>query len=272
MKKSQRSGKDAGRKSGLAARAIRSPPGEDRSSTARILAAAQEEFANRGFDATSIRQVARRANVPMALVSYHFGSKAGLYRAIFEARTPTVFEQRMAGFALADAETDPDRKLDLTVKSLLVPMLRLRATERSGSFGRLLAREVSDPGSVERGIVKDMFDPIAQAALGQLSKALPDRSKTEIHWIYQVLVGAMVYVMGDVGRIRRLSAGAADPDDVDRAIESILRIFLDGIRSRSNSQPPEQPGQDPGARAARRQGVRSDRRARSTGRLARKQT
>lgn len=271
MKKSQRSRKDTGRKSYLAARAVRSPTGEDRSSTARILAAAEEEFASRGFDATSIRQVARRANVPMALVSYHFGSKAGLYRAIFEARTPTVLERRMAGFALADTEANPQRKLDLTVKSLLVPMLRLRATERSSSFGRLLAREVTDPGSVERGIVRDMLDPIAAAALGQLAKALPDRSKAEIHWIYQILVGAMVYVMGDVGRIRRLSGGAADPEDVDGAIENILRILLDGIRPRSDSQPPAPPGQDPGARAARRPGVAADGRAHSKGRPARKQ-
>ena len=50
-----------------------------------------------GFDGASMRQVAEAADVPVALVSYHFGSKEGLYRAVFERRVPTVVEQRLVG-------------------------------------------------------------------------------------------------------------------------------------------------------------------------------
>lgn len=270
MKRPERTARDARRKSSLAVRAVKSPSDQDRSAPARILAAAEVEFADRGFDATSMRQVARRAGVPMALVSYHFGNKLGLYRAIFESRAPAVFEQRMAGFVLADSETDLDRKLELTVKSLLIPMLRLRAIERSSNLGRLLAREVSDPGAAERGIVRDLFDPVATAAMAQLALALPGRSKTEIHWAFQVLVGAMVYVMGDSGRMRRLSGGAADPDNVDQAIENILKILLDGLRPRSDSGPSAQVVAGPDGRAAHRQNGAGEGRAQGRDRPARK--
>jgi AcrR family transcriptional regulator len=235
-----RSIKKPRRKSDLATRTIKSPRGEGQSSTARILVAAEEVFANQGFDATSVRQVAREAGVPMALVLYHFGDKLGLYRAIFEVRAPAIIEQRKAGLALADLEPDPERKLDLILKAMLVPMLRLRAAERSNRLGRLFARELSDPGSVERGIVKDMFDPIAEAVIRQLTAVLPDRSKAEIHWIFQILVGSQVYAMGDAGRIRRLSRGAADPEDVEGTVEAMLNILLDGIRPRANPRPPSQ--------------------------------
>jgi AcrR family transcriptional regulator len=226
MKKSSRTSESANQ-------AINGSRGEDTSSSARILAAAEEEFASLGYDATSLRQVAGKAGVPIALVSYHFGGKPGLYRAIFEARIRAIVEQRMAGLALADLETDPARKLDMIVKSTLVPMLRLRATEHSSHFGTLLAREVSDPRSIDRGIVRDLLDPIAEAVTARLGAALPDRSKAEIHWIYQILIGAMVYAMGDAGRISRLSGGAADPENVDATIESMLPILLDGIRPRT---------------------------------------
>ncbi|HVJ43850.1 MAG TPA: CerR family C-terminal domain-containing protein [Dongiaceae bacterium] len=220
------------RKTDVAEPATKIPSGDDRSAKDRILAAAEEEFASLGFDATSVRHIARAADVPMALVAYHFGGKPGLYRAIFEARTPAVVGQRMAGLALADLEQDSDRKLDLIVKSVLVPMLRLRAIEHTSHFGILLAREVSDPRSVERGIIKDMLDPIAEAVTSRLAVALPDRSTAEIHWIYQIIVGTMVYVMADAGRIRRLSNGTADPEDVEGTLEYLLPILLNGIRSR----------------------------------------
>jgi AcrR family transcriptional regulator len=224
--------KKAGRRSVLATQAIHALPGEEQSSTARILAAAEEEFASQGFDATSIRQVARKAGVPMALVIYHFGNKLGLYRAIFEARAPVIVEQRRAGLALADLEPDPERKLDLIVKAVLVPMLRLRATEHRGHFGRLLAREVSDPGSAERGIVKDMLDPIVEAVTRRLAECLPDRSTADIHWIFNIVVGSLVFAMVDSGRIRRLSGGAADPADIEGTIEHMVNILLDGVRPR----------------------------------------
>ena len=64
-------------------------------------------FGAYGFDGASMRQVAEAADVPVALVSYHFGSKEGLYRAVFERRVPTVVEQRLAGLAIAMSEAGP---------------------------------------------------------------------------------------------------------------------------------------------------------------------
>lgn len=45
----------------------------------RILDAARTEFGERGFEATTIRAIARRANVDPSLVMQHYGSKAALF-------------------------------------------------------------------------------------------------------------------------------------------------------------------------------------------------
>ena len=203
-----------------------------RSSTARILAAAEEVFAQSGFDAATLREVARRADTPLATVSYHFGGKEALYRAIFEARTPALVDQRMAGLALADLEPDPGRKLDLILKSVLVPILSLRNVESKGFFGMLLARELSDPRAADRGIVRDLADPVVGALALKLAEVLPERSRAEIHWLIQMLIGTLAYVMMDQGRIRAVSEGAADPDDTQRTIECILTLVLNGVRPR----------------------------------------
>ena len=48
----------------------------------RILKAAVRLFADRGYEATSIRTIAARANVNQAAINYHFKSKDGLYHEV----------------------------------------------------------------------------------------------------------------------------------------------------------------------------------------------
>jgi AcrR family transcriptional regulator len=200
------------------------------SARSRILSAAEELFAELGFDATSLRQIALKARVPVALVSYHFKNKPGLYRAVFEARSPNYTEQRKAGLALAQMETDPERRLEMIVKALIVPMLKLRTAESSASFGMLSAREANDPKSVKRGIMQDLVDPVALTAIDLLQQTLPGRSRAQAAWAFQMIIGTMLFIMTDTGRIKRLSKGACDPNDVDATLRYIVPLLLGGLR------------------------------------------
>ena len=196
----------------------------------RILAKAERVFARFGYDGASLRQIAEAAGVPVALVSYHFELKDGLYRAVFYRRVPTIVEQRLAGLAIAMSEADLDRRLELIVKALVMPMLRLRARDKDPSWGRLLAHETTDPNSEARGIIRDLIDPIAHKLMEALSSALPDRSARDIRWAYQFMLGAMVFVMADTGRIVRLSEGLCRPDDEAAAVAHMVAFLTAGIR------------------------------------------
>jgi len=144
----------------------------------KILDTAEMLFAEDGLHAVSMRQIAAAARVPTGLISYHFGSKDGLYGAVFARRSPTIVEQRLAGLRLAEDEPDPDRRLELIVKALVLPMVRLRTIDEQARFGRLMAREASDPNAFERGIIPQIFDPVAQEVVAALARALPERSRT----------------------------------------------------------------------------------------------
>ncbi len=196
----------------------------------RILASAEKLFGDLGFDGASVRQIALAADVPVALANYHFGSKEGLYRAIFELRTPTIVDQRVAGLKLAEMESDPTRRLELVVKALIVPMIHLRNTEKNASFARIMARETSDPAARNRRIVSDLFDPVAHLMLKAISEALPDRTLEEVHWGYHVMLGAMVFIMADSGRISRLSEGRCDPDDENATATHMVALLLAALK------------------------------------------
>lgn len=202
----------------------------DGSARERILKTAEQIFAEMGFEGSSLRQIAVHADVPVALVSYHFKNKLGLYREVFKARDPNTGAQRMAGLALAEMEDDPDRRLEMILKAALMPMLSLRKIEGSANFGVLLAREATDPKSAERGIIQEAFDPTARATIAALKRALPDRSEAEIVWAFQMMIGTMLYIMADQGRSAHLSGGACDPEDVEGTMRFILPLLMRGMR------------------------------------------
>jgi TetR/AcrR family transcriptional regulator len=67
----------------------RSPAPEDRKADAdrsrrRLLDAALDEFAAKGFAGARVHDIAERAGVNKQLISYYFGGKEGLYRSIQE--------------------------------------------------------------------------------------------------------------------------------------------------------------------------------------------
>jgi len=57
-------------------------PGADPGSRRRLLAAALDEFADKGFAGARVGEIAARAGVNKQLISYYFGGKEGLYRAV----------------------------------------------------------------------------------------------------------------------------------------------------------------------------------------------
>ena len=66
------------------------PKTDDPEARARIAAAAEEQFAARGYAGAAIRDIAKKAGVNPAMIHYYFGSKEGLYRAILEGAASKV--------------------------------------------------------------------------------------------------------------------------------------------------------------------------------------
>ena len=77
-------------------------------SKARVVTAAAAEFAARGYAGANMDRVARAARLNKAMIYYHFGSKAALYRAILVDMFDDV-GRRVRDVAAADAA--PDAKI-----------------------------------------------------------------------------------------------------------------------------------------------------------------
>jgi AcrR family transcriptional regulator len=89
---------------------------------AKLLQAALELFATRGYSATPVDAIAEAAGVSAGLLYYHFDSKPALLQAIFEQSLADVH----ATFAAADRESSAADRLPALLRSAAVIMPRHR--------------------------------------------------------------------------------------------------------------------------------------------------
>ncbi len=108
-----------------------------------LVSAGAALFAERGFDAVPIEDLAERAGVNKALISYHFGGKRGLYTAVLAAGFQQIAQRLEA--AEAQAKDAPS-----ALRAVLEVFAAFR--EEHPELPRLFMREVLSSG-VEPGVV-----------------------------------------------------------------------------------------------------------------------
>ena len=86
----------------------------------RILEAALKLFANKGFDAVSVREICKLAEVNLCLVSYYFGGKQELYNAIIDylIEKQTDFAKTFINFSIEPHTLCKQEQIDLLFKIL----------------------------------------------------------------------------------------------------------------------------------------------------------
>ncbi len=78
-----------------------------------ILEAAEQLFFEKGFEGTSVRDIATKANVNLAMISYYFGSKEKLFIALVEARAGATHD--ILNELITDETLEPFEKIDRLV-------------------------------------------------------------------------------------------------------------------------------------------------------------
>jgi len=140
-----------------------------------ILLAAERLFATKGFDGTSVRDIAHEANVNVAMINYYFGSKDKLLDTFFEWRVPD-FMINVDELGLIDNALDKiDAMVDRSIKSMnshrkLYHIITIESSLKqrmliSEAFRKLKLHNLEVISSVinegvRQGVFKEGYDPI----------------------------------------------------------------------------------------------------------------
>jgi AcrR family transcriptional regulator len=121
----------------------------------RILEAAGEIFADRGFRQTTVREICRCAGVNLAAINYHFGDKERLYMAVIKHYKEIAVQKYLQNDFVRDH--DPyDTQLSAFIKSF---MFHLLGEGHESCFSRLMSREYIEPTSALDVIIEEEFRP-----------------------------------------------------------------------------------------------------------------
>jgi AcrR family transcriptional regulator len=199
----------------------------------RILDAAEHLFARHGFYGVSVRDITEAAEVDVALVNYHFGSKRKLFAAVFQRRAEILNPERLARLEEVRRAALPGvPTLEDIVNSFTYPLLERSARGGAGwkSYFALVAQVNNSPewGPV---LMTQYFDPLVERLIAALREALPDCALREIYWGYQFLTGALTITFAETGRIDKLSGGLCKSSDLDSVHERLPPYVAAGFRA-----------------------------------------
>ena len=189
----------------------------------RILDAAEELFMQHGFEGTSMRQLTARAQVNLAAVNYHFGSKDALIEAVFRRRLDPMNAARIS--ALERLEDHSPEKI---IRAFVAPSLRLIEDAKGGgrNFIRLLGRTYTEPAKELRALIGQMYAPTMERYKAALERALPQMSKDELVWRMHFMFGTLAYTLAATDTVQ-LIAGCKPEDRYDAGLlEERLTSFL----------------------------------------------
>jgi len=127
----------------------------DRETRERLLKAAAQLFADRGFKKVTVRDICRAARANVSAVNYHFGDKTGLYREVLQLAIETMR-------ATSDAAREAGEGLpadERLRRYINVSMCRTMSSGNVTWISRLIHREMTDPTPTLDAIVEQAFRP-----------------------------------------------------------------------------------------------------------------
>jgi len=195
----------------------------------RILGAAEELFAQHGFSGTSLRQVTSRADVNIAAVNYHFGSKENLVNEVFRRRMDEMSARRLA--QLKTALQQHPGELEPVLAAFVEPALAMAQDRHGGgAFIRVIARAYAEKNDSLRKFLSDQYGHVLRDFAKAIAGCVPALGKEQLYWRLDFLSGALTYAMADFGLIRR-PAGLPEAAHRERAARELIRFASAGLKA-----------------------------------------
>jgi len=168
----------------------------DDSTRRRLIDAASELFAERGFQATTARDIANRAGANVAAGNYHYGSKKELYLEVLREQFATVGETlvRRGGSkpAAEVARLSREEALELLHRRIVV-ILDILIGPPPALHGALMQREMVDPSQALPIVIKEFVRPMSEEMERIVARLAPELSPSELRRVVMSIIGQAVF-------------------------------------------------------------------------------
>jgi TetR/AcrR family transcriptional regulator len=194
---------------------------------ARLLDAAEHEFAARGFQGARLREIADAAGVQPALIHHYFADKQGLYRAVLDRGllTPSV-----ASFSILESERD----LEGLVTRFVDMLVHFYAAHHQ--LLAVLRHEAGDGSSILKEVCRERTVPVVEAVKALLierQRTGEVRADVDAEEIIMATMSMVVHPFSDAGLVEAMMPGyiSASAAALEKRKRAIVALVLGGIRA-----------------------------------------
>ncbi len=205
-----------------------------------ILAAAERLYADRGFGDVTLRDIVAEANVNLAAVNYHFGSKDELIAELFVTRSIQTNRERLNELKAAEEAGGGRAPIEAVLRALVGPMLRgcLGPDKERSTAARFMIRASIESVPPIRRIRNREIDHLRKFAAA-MRRALPDRDEVDFYWGLHFALAMAHQTIRDSERLTKLSEGLCDLDDVEGIIERIVAVSVKALTGGAPAKAPK---------------------------------
>jgi len=201
------------------------------STKTKILDAAEQLFAEHGFNGTSLREITSQAEVNLAAVNYHFGSKKELIKAVMSRYLNELSPKLSSALtALIKKETAPT--LVEVFTAFVEPLTSLNTFKENGTsnFLQLLGRGYTDSQGFLRWFLTTQYPEVISSFVEAVQKAYPELTPEEIFWRLHFTMGTVVFTMSSSDALIDIAANDFDKKlDIAEVIQRVIPYVAAGV-------------------------------------------
>jgi AcrR family transcriptional regulator len=208
----------------------RSPPHVAAADTReRLLAAAEQLFAQQGYARVSVRAIAAAAGVNWSLVGYYFRGKEGLLSEVYRRHCSSLNAERLK--LLAEVRRDV-LSLEGVIEAFVRPALaEIQSPGGQSNFSRLRAILAVEDSRLLTQLVAENFDRSSRTFVAALRNCLPDVPAEVVLWRFHFMLGTIYYSVASPQRIKAFSRGRCDPGNLEATLKHLVPFLAAGFRA-----------------------------------------
>lgn len=194
----------------------------------RLVEAAERLFAEKGFEAVSVRDITKEAGANVAAVNYHFGSREGLVVAVISRYLTPVNQERLARLDAAEKNgSDIEEIIAAYARPVIEQVGKSELSEKL--YCQLVGRVFSEQGVSLPIEIEYQARTVVERFTRALSKVLPNFTPEELVWRLHFVVGGLIHLLTHSGFLYKVAGPLAGSPSMDLTITRFLKFSVAGL-------------------------------------------
>lgn len=197
----------------------------------KIISAAEQLFATRGYAETSMREITAKANVNLASVNYHYGSKKQLMQAVIDKYLAEFFPTLLSTFDELPNDNLNAKQLLLCFK---VPLLELNRSYHNGGvyFMQLIARGYIDVQGHLRSFIVDKYGKQLNVIVDKFVALSPSSDKATVFWQLHFALGTVAFTLSASKALTEIAlSDFNEVNNFETLVDKLIVFLAQGLDS-----------------------------------------